>query len=198
VSALAQKAASASDSGREMNDMLYRPARQTACPEPGEWLLPINMFATSASCLRITYTAFCGESWPAYQRFCAATAGSARTGRELARAALSDLARHWCEVLRSASPSALAWSLLSARTASCRTESVRSLHRLLGSAEADALVLRYKAGLSTGQAAQVMGVTEADFRLLLSRAVMNVSGERSSVNMHPAHSGLTRGSALEC
>ncbi|MEV0696072.1 hypothetical protein [Streptomyces sp. NPDC050388] len=122
----------------------------------------------------LAYAAFCHNHWSVYWRFGSAIAGSPHQGGELARAALREVADRWPAVLGSASPSAAAWDLLSQECAARRTESAARLHRMLDRREADALVLRHKLGLTPRQAGHAMGLSEADFELLHSRAVRNL------------------------
>lgn len=122
----------------------------------------------------LAYAAFSRDRWPVYWRFGSAVAGSRHRGGELARAALSEVAARWPALLGSASPSAAAWDVLSQECASRRTESAARLHRMLDRREADALVLRHKVGLTSQQAGHAMGLPEAEFDLLHSRAVRNL------------------------
>ncbi|MEU9413672.1 hypothetical protein AB0E08_49405 [Streptomyces sp. NPDC048281] len=122
----------------------------------------------------LTYAAFCRDHWPVYARFGCVVAGSDDRGADLALEALRRLAGQWAVVLGSSSPSALAWDLLSTRAASWRTESVGRLHEILERLEADALVLRHRLGISAAQAAHAMGLTEAEFELLRTRALHNL------------------------
>lgn len=122
----------------------------------------------------LAFTAFCHDHWPVYWRFSSTTAGSPHRGGELARAALQEIAACWPAVLGSASPSAAAWDLLSQKCAVRRTGPAARLRRVLHRLEADALVLRHKMGLTHRQAAHAMGLAEADYELLHSRAVLNI------------------------
>ncbi|WP_330286076.1 hypothetical protein [Streptomyces sp. NBC_00576] len=54
------------------------------------------------------------------------------------------------------------------------TEPAGRLHGILERLEADALVLRHRLGLSAGQAAHAMGLHEAEFELLRTRALRNL------------------------
>ncbi|MFI0776155.1 hypothetical protein [Streptomyces sp. NPDC021212] len=122
----------------------------------------------------VSYAVFCCDRWTVYLRFGTAAAGSVRGGTGIARAALRDLAEEWERALRSSSPAAHAWGLLSRRASERRTASLRGLHHLLGRDEADALVLRYKLGLSSFQAGDAMGLPEVDFELLRHRALREI------------------------
>lgn len=119
----------------------------------------------------MTYAAFCHDHWPVYRRYASAVTGSAATGESLARAALHELGIQWPTALRSAVPSALAWALLCATTASHRTVTLRTLQRSLHPREADALILRYRLGLTTRQAGHAMGMAPAAFDLLRRNAL---------------------------
>ncbi|MEV5730770.1 hypothetical protein AB0N50_34045 [Streptomyces pharetrae] len=122
----------------------------------------------------LAFTAFCHDHWPVYWRFSSTAAGSPHRGGELARAALQEVAARWPMVLGSASPSAAAWDLLSQKCAARRTGPAARLHRVLHRLEADALLLRHKMGLTRCQSAHAMGLAEADFELLHSRAVLSL------------------------
>ncbi|MFD4994674.1 hypothetical protein [Streptomyces buecherae] len=123
----------------------------------------------------LTFTAFCHDHWPVYQRFTCAIAGSPHQGSDLARTALRVVAANWPMVLGSASPSAAAWDLLSRQCTVTRAESASRAHTMLDRLEADALVLRHKVGLTARRAGHAMGLPEADFELLHSRAVRNLN-----------------------
>ncbi|MFF5721395.1 hypothetical protein [Streptomyces buecherae] len=123
----------------------------------------------------LTYTAFCHDHWPVYQRFSSAIAGSPHRGNELARTALCAVAAHWPAVLGSASPSATAWDLLSQQCTLVQAEPASRVHAMLDRLEADALVLRHKIGLTSQQAGHAMGLSEADFELLHNRALRNLN-----------------------
>ncbi|WP_407549080.1 hypothetical protein QOM21_08195 [Streptomyces sp. Pv4-95] len=120
--------------------------------------------------LPVSYSAFCRDQWAVYQSFSAFTVGSARVGTTIARAVLHDLGGRWDAALRTCSPAAYAWNLLSRRVCERRPES--GLHRLLARNEADALVLRYKLGLSPLEAGHAMGMMPADFEMLRHRALL--------------------------
>ncbi|MFE5729955.1 hypothetical protein ACFQ7A_03435 [Streptomyces sp. NPDC056528] len=104
-----------------------------------------------------------------YIRYALVRTGDWHTANDLVSATLGDLAMAWTEVLQSPSPSALAWRLLSARTG--RDVITAGPHRLLPTAQADAVLLRYRLGLPTRQAAEVMGREPAEFAWLLKQAV---------------------------
>ncbi|MBO3676886.1 hypothetical protein [Streptomyces sp. NEAU-YJ-81] len=127
----------------------------------------------------VSYAVFCCDRWMVYRRFGTAVAGSIHSGTGIAQAALRDLGEQWERALRSSSPAAHAWGLLSRRASERRTASLRGLHHLLGRDEADALVLRYKLGLSPGQAGYAMGLSEADFELLRHRALRDLLPARA-------------------
>lgn len=127
--------------------------------------------------LPVSYSAFCRDQWAVYQSFSAVTVGSARTGTTIARVVLHDLGHQWDTALRTCSPAAHAWNLLSRRVCERRIES--GLHRLLDRNEADALVLRYKLGLSPLDAGHAMGVTPADFEMLRHRALLALLPSRA-------------------
>ncbi|MFJ4688846.1 hypothetical protein [Streptomyces sp. NPDC088789] len=137
--------------------------------------IPADLPAVEPASDPLAYAAFCHEHWTVYWRFGSAVAGSPRRGHELARAALREVAAHWMAILGSASCDAAAWDLLSRTCAARRTEPVGRLHRVLGRREADALVLRHKVGLTARQASRVMGLSEADFGLLYSRALLGLN-----------------------
>ncbi|MFJ2816820.1 MULTISPECIES: hypothetical protein [unclassified Streptomyces] len=117
------------------------------------------------------YAAFCRDHWPTYRQYAAAVTGDPATGDRLARAALRELGAQWPTALRSALPSALAWSLLRATTASSRTPTIRTLQRNLAPRETDALVLRYRLGLTPRQAGHAMGIEPSAVTLLTRNAL---------------------------
>ncbi|MFJ6752138.1 hypothetical protein ACIQNI_28740 [Streptomyces sp. NPDC091266] len=123
--------------------------------------------------LPVTYSAFCRDQWAIYQSFSVATLASARTGTTIAQAVLHDLGDRWDAALRTSSPAAYAWNLLSRRVCEHRPRS--GLHRLLARNYADALVLRYKLGLSPLESGHAMGMTQADFEMLRHRALLALS-----------------------
>ncbi|MEU0844047.1 hypothetical protein ABZ370_31850 [Streptomyces sp. NPDC005962] len=127
----------------------------------------------------VSYTVFCCDHWVVYRRFGTAVAGSVHGGVGIARAALRDLGEQWERALRTSSPTAHAWGLLSRRASERRTAPLRGLHHLLGRDQADALVLRYKLGLSPLQAGHAMGLSEADFELLRHRALRDLLPART-------------------
>ncbi|QKV95964.1 hypothetical protein HUT19_33020 [Streptomyces sp. NA02950] len=129
--------------------------------------------------LPVSYNAFCCDRWTVYRRFGTATAGSRHGGVSIARAALRDLGEQWERALRSSSPAAHAWDLLSRRASERRTTSPLGLHHLLDRDEADALVLRYKLGLSPLHAGYAMGLSKADFELLRHRALRSLLPSRA-------------------
>ncbi|MET9556785.1 hypothetical protein [Streptomyces sp. NPDC006645] len=148
--------------------------------------------------LSLTYGAFCRDRWRVYRRFCAASTGSASAGAEIARGALRELAPKWPMALQSSSPAAVAWELLSSKSRTRRTESVRCLHRMLVPGEADALLLRYRLGLSSQQAGAAMGLGPAEFTLLQTRALSNVTAHLDFLDMPMSHAvthmrGVRRG-----
>lgn len=123
----------------------------------------------------LAYEAFCRDHWPVYRAFGTAAAGCNRVGADIARGALCDLAFQWDAALRTAAPAALAWELLSAKSGPHHTRSVRRLCGVLGTREVDALLLRYRVGLSTPEAAHAMGLDEARFDLLRARGLRGIT-----------------------
>ncbi|MER5968557.1 hypothetical protein ABT112_02215 [Streptomyces sp. NPDC002055] len=128
----------------------------------------------TAQQLPVSYLAFCSDHWAVYQRFGAAAAGSRHAGSRIARAALRDLGEQWHRALRSSSPAAHAWGLLSRRASENRTAPRYGLHGLLDRDAADALVLRYRLGLPPRRAGHAMGLSEAGFELLRRRALRDL------------------------
>ncbi|MGM9335976.1 hypothetical protein [Streptomyces murinus] len=122
----------------------------------------------------LVYTAFCYDHWPVYCRFGSTVAGSPHRGSELARAALREIAVRWPVLLGSAALPAAAWDLLSRECAAQQAGPTARLHRALHRLEADTLVLRHKMGLTPRQAGRAMGLADADFQLLYTRAVLSL------------------------
>ncbi|HEY8987294.1 MAG TPA: hypothetical protein VIU15_47990 [Streptomyces sp.] len=118
------------------------------------------------------FAAFCLSRYDVYLAYATARVGDRERARLLVQASLGDLAMVWPEALESASPSALAWRLLAARTG-CAVAGWRGggPHRVLPAAQADAWLLRYRLGLTPQRAAEAMGRTPGEFETLLKKAV---------------------------
>ncbi|MET9437539.1 hypothetical protein [Streptomyces sp. NPDC006551] len=119
--------------------------------------------------LPTAFAAFCMRHMDTYTRYTAVRTGDPHAANALVSAVLGDLAMAWTEVLRSPSPSALAWRLLSTRAG--RDATAAGPHRVLPAAQADAVLLHYRLGLPAEQAAEVMGRKAAEFTWLLKQAV---------------------------
>lgn len=139
-------------------------------PAPVLTLRPLTLPARAP----LVYTAFCYDHWPVYWRFASIVTGSPHRGIELARDALREIAVRWPVLLGSAALPAAAWDLLSRECAARPAGPAARLHRVLHRLEADTLVLRHKMGLTSRQAGYAMGLAEADFELLHSRAVLSL------------------------
>ncbi|MFF5567660.1 hypothetical protein ACFY7Z_20580 [Streptomyces sp. NPDC012623] len=125
------------------------------------------------------FAAFCTRRCPLYTRYCALRTSSCSAGREIAMAALGDLALLWLEALASPSPAALSWQLLNQRIVrSVRGQSADWLHRALSARQADVVLLRYRIGLTVRDAADIMGVATADV-LVASQAALRSLPQRS-------------------
>ncbi|MCG7523828.1 hypothetical protein MHW47_05115 [Streptomyces sp. OfavH-34-F] len=120
--------------------------------------------------LPVTFTAFCVRRLPAYVRFATACTGCHRTGRNLAQDALGDLATIWEHALRSASPAAISWNLISERGSSHARLRSSSVYRVLSRPHADAVVLRYRLGMTAAEVAELMGIDEAELKGMLHYA----------------------------
>lgn len=116
------------------------------------------------------FAAFCARYLDVYIRYAVVRVGDEGRARWLVQAALGDLAMVWAEALQSPSPTALAWRLLAAR-AGVAADDGGQLYRVLSAPQADAVLLRYRLGLSPAQAAEVMGWAEGEFACLLRGAV---------------------------
>lgn len=127
-----------------------------------------------------TFAAFCAERTETYCRYAAVRLGSGAAGRQVGLAALGDLAMTWAEALCSASPAALAWSLLTARAASHPDGGRRGLYELLPSRHADVLLLRYRLGLPARRVADLLGVSSAELHGI-SHAAVRELGESQPV-----------------
>ncbi|MFI9051543.1 hypothetical protein [Streptomyces sp. NPDC053427] len=124
----------------------------------------------------LSYTAFCTLRRDVYIRYASARAGCRRVGQELVQAALRDLATVWLQALQSASPAAVSWGLLAHRTAAgTRDQGGGGLHRILPRRQADALVLRYRLGLSMDQAADLMGIGDREMAGVLRSAMRRMA-----------------------
>ncbi|WP_405814372.1 hypothetical protein OG241_07180 [Streptomyces sp. NBC_01390] len=117
------------------------------------------------------FAAFCVRHLDIYTRYAAVRMRDSGQAQALAQAALGDLAMMWAEALESPSPSALAWRLLAARTGRAAAGGGMELYRVLPVAQADAVLLRYRLGLSAQDAAEVMGWEPGEFTCLLKAAV---------------------------
>ncbi|MGC4998393.1 hypothetical protein [Streptomyces sp. DT195] len=127
----------------------------------------------------VTFTAFCTLLLAAYTRFATACTGCPRTGRELAQDALGDLATVWERALRSASPAAISWNLISDRgSARARLRAGGSVYRVLPRLHADVVVLRYRLGLAPAEVADLMGIDELEVNGMLQYATRAATGAR--------------------
>ncbi|MFE1521678.1 hypothetical protein ACFW9I_33500 [[Kitasatospora] papulosa] len=127
------------------------------------------------------FTVFCSRRLSLYTRYGALRVHSLKAGREAAIAALGDLAMCWPEALASPSPAALSWQLLTGRVAySARDRGADSLHATLSGRQADAVLLRYRIGLSAPEAAEAMGVDAGEV-LAAVRAALRALPQRHLV-----------------
>ncbi|MET9208812.1 MULTISPECIES: hypothetical protein [Streptomyces] len=125
----------------------------------------------------VTFTAFCTLRLAAYIRFATACTGCPRTGRELAQDALGDLATVWESALRSPSPAAISWNLISERgSAQARSRPGGSVYRVLPRPHADIVVLRYRLGLGPAEVADLMGIDELEVNGMLQYATRAAAG----------------------
>ncbi|MEU0305388.1 hypothetical protein [Streptomyces cyaneofuscatus] len=123
----------------------------------------------------LAYDAFCRDHWPVYLAYATVAAGCPRIGADIARGALRDLTFRWDTALSAAAPATVAWELLSDKSVPHHTPSVRRLRRVLGPREVDALLLRYRVGLSAPAAAHAMGLDGPGFELLRARALRGIT-----------------------
>jgi hypothetical protein len=130
------------------------------------------------------YAAFCAGRRDAYCRYAAVRVGCAWIGAHVALAALGDLAMAWAEALQSASPAAVSWSLLAARTSAHSEGGLRGLHGVLPALQADVLVLRYKVGLSAREAACLLGVDVMQLAVIQQTALRAMAGEEAGLFWH--------------
>ncbi|MFR9724315.1 hypothetical protein ACL02R_13260 [Streptomyces sp. MS19] len=124
---------------------------------------------------RLDYQAFRELHHGAYFRFAQARTGDDHAATSLVDAAFTDLAAIWPEVLRSARPAAIAWSVLGRHIAALSTpaapaaptapDTPAAAHQ--GPDRSDALLLHGQLGLSVKETAEVMGIDEPSLRLLL-------------------------------
>ncbi|MFJ6101844.1 hypothetical protein ACIQHY_12685 [Streptomyces sp. NPDC092359] len=119
--------------------------------------------------------AFRREHLPLYTRFAATVCGNTTAGGRLARRALEELEARWPAALRSPSPSAYAWEVLTDLVTPHRTEAVRVLYDNLKVSEADALVLRHRLGCSPATAGNAMGLSPGAFELLRRAALVKAT-----------------------
>jgi hypothetical protein len=144
-------------------------------PEPGG--------ATPAAALRaLSLGAFCTSRSAAYHRYAALRLGSAPLSRAVVEQAFADLAGEWPSALRAASPAAIAWSLLTARTDAARSAPrsssgpVGGLYRLLPGPQADAVVLSRCLRFSHEEAAEILGVNRTQLLGSLRAAHRTLKG----------------------
>ncbi|MBY8884795.1 hypothetical protein K7472_08040 [Streptomyces sp. PTM05] len=160
--------------------MQYQTIRPRPSPEDEHeyWLCELTGQHPGRRCAEAAYSAFCRERLPLYSQFASAATGSALAGQHLARAVLEGLAAQWLVALRSASPAAFAWALLTQAITPYRTDSVRTLYRGLRAGEADALLLRHRLGCSVAAGGRVMGMSPDAFELLRRQALANIASVR--------------------
>ncbi|MEW1699014.1 hypothetical protein ACIQCR_31135 [Streptomyces sp. NPDC093249] len=132
------------------------------------------------------FATFCREHEEVYRRYADAVTGDPATGERVVRAAFLELRAQWFTALRSPAPSALAWTLLCATSATSRTVTMRALERALDSRQVDALVLRHRLGLTSQQAAHAMGLTPAAFELLRRSALRRAATIPATAHMPPS------------
>ncbi|MET9361202.1 hypothetical protein ABZX93_09840 [Streptomyces sp. NPDC006632] len=118
---------------------------------------------------QIAYDAFCTRYRGVYLRYARVRLNSVEAADLTVRTALEGVAARWHLVLREASPAAACWSLVSSRIAARAHKP--SLAGMLGPAETDMLVLRYRLGLPAAEAAAVMGLDLAEFTVRLGGAI---------------------------
>lgn len=127
----------------------------------------------------VTFTAFCTLYLAAYLRFATVCTRCPCAGGELVQEALGDLAAVWEEAMRSASPAALAWDLISKRcSARARSGHGGSAYRVMPRLHADAVILRYRLGLGLAETAELMGVDEMEVNGMLRYAMRWVTEAR--------------------
>ncbi|MGI5484926.1 hypothetical protein [Streptomyces lavendofoliae] len=123
---------------------------------------------------RTSYEAFCSRQQAVYLRYAAVRLGDPAEAQEVVEAVLHGLAAAWPLALRDPSPAATAWDRFT-RVVSVRVGGCQSLHGALPPAQADALMLRYRVGLSPGRAAEVTGRLEEEFTALLHSALRQIT-----------------------
>ncbi|WP_052847681.1 sigma factor-like helix-turn-helix DNA-binding protein [Streptomyces avicenniae] len=123
---------------------------------------------------RLDYQAFRELRHAAYLRFAQARTGDPHAASSLVDAAFIDLAAIWPDVLRSARPAAIAWSVLGRHLAALDGESQAPAAASFGDPftgpgprRSDAMLLHQQLGMSVKEAAEVMGIDETSLRLLL-------------------------------
>ncbi|MYR93799.1 hypothetical protein GTY67_33415 [Streptomyces sp. SID8374] len=155
-----------------------RSASASGCPEPPSCALP-SATAVTDNVLELrmpaAFMAFCTRRMTAYTRFATVCTGCRDTGTELAQEALGDLAAVWEKALRSPSPAAVSWDLLSVRgSARARSRPGGSVYRLMPRLHGDAVVLRYRLGLTLPETAELMGVGRLELNGMLRYATRRV------------------------
>ncbi|MFG2305289.1 sigma factor-like helix-turn-helix DNA-binding protein [Actinacidiphila glaucinigra] len=153
-----------------------RPVR--ACPEAvvEEAAVPVV-----EPVLPLEYRAFCLLHQERYMRYTRERVQDMGMSQQVVGAALGRLATIWPAVISSPRPEAVAWRLLNAlivsevrRLGSRVEQSVDAVHQVLPSAQADAVILRYRLRLNDRQAAELMGVEASAVasQLLMARRTL--------------------------
>lgn len=137
---------------------------------------------------RPEYTAFRALYRERYLRYAFARLGPDRQVAALVQDVFEDLATRWHEALRSPSPTALAWDLLTTKlNAAGGDATAPAPHDRLPDGTADALVLCRVCGMDVEEAADVMGVDASSVTSRLGMAERTLSvgapaGERARVD----------------
>lgn len=162
---------------REGTEAALPSSRTTGRPPSDRGRLsPVGRMLPLSIKMPVSYAAFCAPRRDVYTRYAAARVGCPHMGEDLAQEALGDLAMVWAEALQSASPAALAWSLLRNRIAARALPSQESgLYRALPGGQADALMLRYRVGLPLRQAADLVGVSDREMAATLRTALRTLA-----------------------
>lgn len=137
---------------------------------------------------RPEYTAFRALYRERYLRYAFARLGPDREVGALVQDVFEELAGRWPEALRSPSPAALAWDLLTSRLGAASGDATAGVLRArLPDGTADAVVLCRMCGMGVEEAADVMGVDASSVTSRLGMAqrtlaVATGSEERARMN----------------
>ncbi|MDJ1131440.1 RNA polymerase sigma factor [Streptomyces iconiensis] len=147
-----------------------------------------SRIATGDDGARPEYTAFRALYRERYLRYAFARLGRDSEVAALVQDVFDDLAVRWPEALRSPSPAALAWDLLTSKLSAAGGDGATGLLRArLPDGTADAVVLCRLCGMDVEEAADVMGIDASSVtsRLGMARRTLSATGAEERVRANP-------------